>query len=264
MRVYGGGRADQRPVRGELGSSLKALVGSGRVTLISGFSVVRVRADGTQVIAEGEMAQGHPQGRPNRPARRNRTAPGPEPDPRVAARPRSMTGELEGARAADRTQPALLRIGAAARPPRACPSRAGLLHRRHPELRTSADLPDADGLREGSLGRGRHRRRPCRGGRHPPRATGDGCVLDQPSRRWGRSIVRVLRRCRPRLPYETDLPEYRPRGAAVGDRPKEQTSLVVVRPPHGRPDVSGVLLADPAAVEAVVRPWRREPEAAER
>ena len=38
MRVYGGGRADQLPARGELGSSLKALVDSGRVTLVAGFS----------------------------------------------------------------------------------------------------------------------------------------------------------------------------------------------------------------------------------
>ena len=42
MRVYGGGRADQLPARGELGSSLKALVDSGRVTLVAGFSVTRV------------------------------------------------------------------------------------------------------------------------------------------------------------------------------------------------------------------------------
>jgi thioredoxin reductase len=57
MRVYGGGRADQLPARGELGSSLKALVDSERVTLVPGFSVVRVRADGNWVIVEGETAQ---------------------------------------------------------------------------------------------------------------------------------------------------------------------------------------------------------------
>jgi thioredoxin reductase len=58
MRVYGGGRADQLPARGELGSSLKALVDSGRVTLVAGFSVIRVRADGEQVVVEGETANG--------------------------------------------------------------------------------------------------------------------------------------------------------------------------------------------------------------
>lgn len=58
MRVYGGGRADQLPARGELGSSLKALVDSGRVTLVAGFSVVRVRTVGDQVMVEGETAGG--------------------------------------------------------------------------------------------------------------------------------------------------------------------------------------------------------------
>ncbi|UVF21452.1 NAD(P)-binding domain-containing protein [Microvirga terrae] len=58
MRVYGGGSADQLPARGELGSSLKALVDSGRLTLVSGFSVVRVRADGNQVTVDGETPQG--------------------------------------------------------------------------------------------------------------------------------------------------------------------------------------------------------------
>ncbi|NBJ12829.1 NAD(P)-binding domain-containing protein [Microvirga arsenatis] len=58
MRVYGGGRADQLPARGELGSSLKALVDSGRVTLVSGFSATRVKAAGDQVMVEGETAQG--------------------------------------------------------------------------------------------------------------------------------------------------------------------------------------------------------------
>ncbi len=58
MRVYGGGHADQLPARGELGSSLKALVDSGRVTLVAGFSVVRVTATGDQVIVEGETENG--------------------------------------------------------------------------------------------------------------------------------------------------------------------------------------------------------------
>lgn len=52
MRVYGGGRADWLPARGELGSSLKALVDSGRVTLVAGFSATRVRTVGDQVMVE--------------------------------------------------------------------------------------------------------------------------------------------------------------------------------------------------------------------
>ncbi|WP_201864322.1 FAD-dependent oxidoreductase [Microvirga soli] len=58
MRVYGGGRADQLPARGELGSRLKALVDSRGVTLVAGFSVVRVRTAGGQVMVEGETASG--------------------------------------------------------------------------------------------------------------------------------------------------------------------------------------------------------------
>jgi thioredoxin reductase len=58
MRVYGGGRADQLPARGELGSKLKALIDSGRVTLVSGFSVTRLQAVGDQVALEGETADG--------------------------------------------------------------------------------------------------------------------------------------------------------------------------------------------------------------
>jgi thioredoxin reductase len=56
MRVYGGGRADQLPARGELGSNLKALVDSGRVTLVAGFSATRIRAVAGQVMVEGETA----------------------------------------------------------------------------------------------------------------------------------------------------------------------------------------------------------------
>jgi thioredoxin reductase len=58
MRVYGGGSADQLPARGELGSSLKALVDSGRVTLVAGFSATRVKTAGDKVMVEGETAQG--------------------------------------------------------------------------------------------------------------------------------------------------------------------------------------------------------------
>ncbi len=58
MRVYGGGRADQLPARGELGSNLKALVEGRRVTLVSGFCATKVRRAGTQVVVIGETALG--------------------------------------------------------------------------------------------------------------------------------------------------------------------------------------------------------------
>lgn len=56
MRVYGGGPADQLPARGELGSNLKALVDSGRIILVSGFSATRLKSVGSQVLVEGETA----------------------------------------------------------------------------------------------------------------------------------------------------------------------------------------------------------------
>jgi thioredoxin reductase len=58
MRVYGGGRADQLPARGELGSNLKAFVDSGRVTLVSGFGATKVRRAGAQVVIIGETLLG--------------------------------------------------------------------------------------------------------------------------------------------------------------------------------------------------------------
>jgi len=59
MRVYGGGRTDQLPARGELGSSLKRLIDSGRITLVAGFSAIRVGAVGERVVVEGETTDGH-------------------------------------------------------------------------------------------------------------------------------------------------------------------------------------------------------------
>jgi thioredoxin reductase len=57
-RVFGGGRADQLPARGELGSNLKDLVNSGRITLVAGFAVTAVRAAAKEVILVGETAGG--------------------------------------------------------------------------------------------------------------------------------------------------------------------------------------------------------------
>jgi hypothetical protein len=45
-RTFGGGAADALPARGELGTRLKALIDSGRVTLLSGFSIEAVEASG--------------------------------------------------------------------------------------------------------------------------------------------------------------------------------------------------------------------------
>ena len=114
-------------------------------------------------------------GRPDR--RRDRAAARPRPDARAAARSRPLAGERQGARAADRPEPAFLRLGPAAWPPRAGSPGAGLLHGRRQELRAGADLPHADRLRAGPLGRGGDRRRYGRGGRRTARPARDWRVL---------------------------------------------------------------------------------------
>jgi thioredoxin reductase len=58
MRVYGGGRADQLPARGELGFRLKALVESGQISLVSSFSATRVQAAGGRITVSDETAEG--------------------------------------------------------------------------------------------------------------------------------------------------------------------------------------------------------------
>jgi thioredoxin reductase len=52
-RVFGGGEDDALPARGALGARLRELVDSGRVQLLTGFSVdaVRIGADGVRVVA---------------------------------------------------------------------------------------------------------------------------------------------------------------------------------------------------------------------
>ena len=57
-RVYGGGAADKLAERGALGSKLRALVDSGRVTLVTGYAVIRVKAEGKHLMLEGETAEG--------------------------------------------------------------------------------------------------------------------------------------------------------------------------------------------------------------
>jgi hypothetical protein len=58
VRVYGGGRADQLPARGELGASLQALVDQGKIALRPGFSVVGVSKHGNRLTVRGETSEG--------------------------------------------------------------------------------------------------------------------------------------------------------------------------------------------------------------
>lgn len=57
-RVFGGGAADQLVARGELGSRLRDLVDSGRVTLVTGFAVNALRPEGARLMVEGETIDG--------------------------------------------------------------------------------------------------------------------------------------------------------------------------------------------------------------
>ncbi|NNM73872.1 FAD-dependent oxidoreductase [Enterovirga aerilata] len=58
MRVFGGGAADKLAARGELGTALKDLVESGRVTLVTGFGVASVREEDGRLIVDGDTAKG--------------------------------------------------------------------------------------------------------------------------------------------------------------------------------------------------------------
>ena len=163
IRVYGGGLADGLPARGELGADVKALVDSGQVTLVTGFSTAAVRSVGEGIVLDGETAEGLRRSRPIRPrGGHDRAAAGSRSHARASARSRSVAGKREGARSADRSERAFLRLRAAARAPRAFASRGRLLYRRREELRTRADLSAPDRLRAGPLGRRGNCRRPRR------------------------------------------------------------------------------------------------------
>jgi hypothetical protein len=58
VRIYGGGAADQLPARGELGAEVRQLAESGRVTLVTGFSILALHEEHGRIIVEGETAQG--------------------------------------------------------------------------------------------------------------------------------------------------------------------------------------------------------------
>ena len=57
-RIFSGGDADQLPARGELGADARALVDSGRVTLLTGFAAVALHKERTGIVIEGETTDG--------------------------------------------------------------------------------------------------------------------------------------------------------------------------------------------------------------
>ena len=58
VRVYGGGNEDGLPARGELGADVRALVDSGLVDLVPGFSATGVRDAGGALLVEGDLSGG--------------------------------------------------------------------------------------------------------------------------------------------------------------------------------------------------------------
>ena len=90
-RIYSGGDADQLPARGELGADVRALVVSGRVTLVTGFAAVALREENKGIIIEGETTNGLRRDRAGRSDhRRNRTASRAVIDARTASRSRPL------------------------------------------------------------------------------------------------------------------------------------------------------------------------------
>ena len=57
-RIFSGGDTDQLPARGELGADVRALIDSGRVSLMTGFAVVALHETSAGVAIEGATANG--------------------------------------------------------------------------------------------------------------------------------------------------------------------------------------------------------------
>ena len=57
-RVFGGGGADKLPARGKLGSDLQALVASGALQLVLGFSAERIEAGHNGIVVSGQTPAG--------------------------------------------------------------------------------------------------------------------------------------------------------------------------------------------------------------
>ena len=147
VRIYGGGKADQLPARGELGAHIMNLVESRRVTFVTGFHITALHKENNQIVVEGDSADGL---RQTWLVDRIIAATGQRPDlsldARTASGPRSVAGEQQGAWSPDRSEPAFLWNSAATRASRAEPSGAKFLHSRHQSLRPRANVFVADRL----------------------------------------------------------------------------------------------------------------------
>ena len=173
--VFGGGEHDALPARGALGPRMRALVERGAA---ADHRLAHRRVDAT--TADGRRRRRRrPRGARRRSTRSSR-ATGFRPDLAMLRELRwgwTRPSKPGRAGAADRPERPQLRHRAAARRERAGASRAGLLHRRHEELRPRADVPAADRLRAGALGGGRAGGRLGGGARGSSWAAGDGRLL---------------------------------------------------------------------------------------
>ena len=90
-RIFSGGDADQLPARGELGADARALVDSGRVTLLTGFAAVALHKERTGIVIEGETTDGSASDWADRSDhRRHRTTARSVTDARAASRSRPL------------------------------------------------------------------------------------------------------------------------------------------------------------------------------
>ena len=227
-RLVGGGANDELPERGRLGTAVDQLVANGVIAVEHGF-----RADSVTTVEDGVMIGDGD--RQIGPFDEIIVTTGLRPDLGAAARaalgPRRDRRSTPGVGAAHRPQRAQLRHRPTARVHGALPSRAGVLHRRHEELRAGPDVPVAHRLRTGPLRRRRPRRRPRRGQPGRARAARDRRLLArQPaarplaSRPWRRPVAADdvdQPRSRPRPGDHRDGvvgdPLLRLPGAAAGD-----------------------------------------------
>ncbi len=165
--AFGGGSADQLPARGALGMRARD---SRRLRHRRGPAWLphlgrRAHRDRLPAAHRRERAGPRRRRRGRRPDRLPT-----RPDLAVRGPPRPGPGPAgtAQARTPDRPQRPLLRVGPPARRRRTRHPRARPVRRRDEELRTSPDVPRADGLRAGPLRGGRAGRRPRR--RRPGRA----------------------------------------------------------------------------------------------
>ncbi len=152
--VWGGGASDALEARGELGQRARRAVESGRIRVLTPFRIRSIAKSGEALTISGAIRGDETAITVDQMVVCTGFRPDLEMLNEVRLLDRSVARVHLRARSADRSERAQLRHGAAARRARARACGKGLLHRRHEELRTRADVPARDRLRTGALGRG--------------------------------------------------------------------------------------------------------------